>query len=200
MMGKTKDSAQSLSKLIREKVKLRKIYLARVAGRFPSSDCTFPNRLRGLPIIENNQGVQTLGIHCAPSGDDDLSFLKSVSSSEAANATVCTVHCPLRCADRKNGKWECCVDGKDDAKSSTTRVRFLSYHSESRTSLVYCEPVTGRTHQIRLALQSLGHPIANDPNYGGVIKCAPRVHSPASRNSRPVNASNADERGTVYGK
>ena len=35
MMGKTKDSAQSLSKLIREKVKLRKIYLARVAGRFP---------------------------------------------------------------------------------------------------------------------------------------------------------------------
>jgi hypothetical protein len=26
---------------------------------------------------------------------------------------------------------------------------------------------SGRTHQIRLHLQQLGHPIANDPNYGG---------------------------------
>jgi hypothetical protein len=33
-------------------------------------------------------------------------------------------------------------------------------------SLVLCEPVTGRTHQIRLHLQWLGCPIANDPLYG----------------------------------
>lgn len=34
-------------------------------------------------------------------------------------------------------------------------------------SLVSCEPKTGRTHQIRLHLQSLGFPILNDPLYNG---------------------------------
>lgn len=33
-------------------------------------------------------------------------------------------------------------------------------------SLVACMPRTGRTHQIRVHLQSLGHPIAGDPLYG----------------------------------
>jgi hypothetical protein len=33
--------------------------------------------------------------------------------------------------------------------------------------LQICRPFTGRTHQIRLHLQHLGHSIANDPNYGG---------------------------------
>jgi hypothetical protein len=33
--------------------------------------------------------------------------------------------------------------------------------------LQICRPYTGRTHQLRLHLQHLGHPIANDPNYGG---------------------------------
>ena len=31
------------------------------------------------------------------------------------------------------------------------------------------QPITGRTHQIRVHLQWLGHPIANDPNYGSVL-------------------------------
>lgn len=32
-------------------------------------------------------------------------------------------------------------------------------------SIVRCLPVTGRTHQLRVHLQSLGHPISNDPIY-----------------------------------
>lgn len=32
-----------------------------------------------------------------------------------------------------------------------------------------CRPYTGRTHQLRLHLQLLGYPIANDPCYGGVL-------------------------------
>ncbi|KAF2396852.1 DRAP deaminase [Trichodelitschia bisporula] len=41
-------------------------------------------------------------------------------------------------------------------------------------SIVRCMPLTGRTHQIRVHLQFLGHPIANDPIY-----CNQRVFGPA---------------------
>ncbi len=32
--------------------------------------------------------------------------------------------------------------------------------------MVFCRPITGRTHQIRVHVQYLGHPICNDPIYG----------------------------------
>ncbi|KAJ2624491.1 DRAP deaminase [Coemansia sp. RSA 1358] len=55
-----------------------------------------------------------------------------------------------------------CVDPKD-GKPSLTEFERLS--SDGETSIVYCRPKTGRTHQIRVHLQFLGHPIANDPLY-----------------------------------
>ncbi|ODV63452.1 pseudouridine synthase PUS6 [Ascoidea rubescens DSM 1968] len=47
-----------------------------------------------------------------------------------------------------------------------THFKFLSYNPEKDQSLVICEPVTGRTHQIRIHLRNLGHPISNDTIYG----------------------------------
>ena len=52
-------------------------------------------------------------------------------------------------------------------KEAATLVRKVSFNG--RTSLVEVTPLHGRTHQIRLHLQHLGHPIANDPCYGGVL-------------------------------
>merc|ERR1712118_194599 len=37
-------------------------------------------------------------------------------------------------------------------------------------SVVRCFPLTGRTHQIRVHLQHLGLPIANDSCYGGEMR------------------------------
>ena len=51
-------------------------------------------------------------------------------------------------------------------KFAETRMRCRWYDPETDTSLVECHPVTGRTHQIRLHLQLIGNPIANDPCYG----------------------------------
>ncbi|KAL2920151.1 DRAP deaminase [Polyrhizophydium stewartii] len=48
-------------------------------------------------------------------------------------------------------------------KPCLTTFRRLSYNG--LTSVVQCEPRTGRTHQIRVHLQFLGFPIANDPVY-----------------------------------
>lgn len=52
-------------------------------------------------------------------------------------------------------------------KRAVTEVRRLAVAPDGRTSLVECRPRTGRTHQIRVHLQHLGHPIANDGQYGG---------------------------------
>ncbi len=34
-------------------------------------------------------------------------------------------------------------------------------------TLVECKLETGRTHQIRIHMKSIGHPLFNDPEYGG---------------------------------
>ncbi|XP_061855040.1 pseudouridylate synthase RPUSD2 [Colius striatus] len=55
----------------------------------------------------------------------------------------------------------CRVDPR--GKPCTTVFQRLSYNG--RSSVVRCLPRTGRTHQIRVHLQYLGHPIVNDPIY-----------------------------------
>uniref|UniRef100_A0A8C3N9F4 Pseudouridylate synthase RPUSD2 n=1 Tax=Geospiza parvula TaxID=87175 RepID=A0A8C3N9F4_GEOPR len=55
----------------------------------------------------------------------------------------------------------CRVDAK--GKPCQTLFQRLSYNGSS--SVVRCLPRTGRTHQIRVHLQFLGHPILNDPIY-----------------------------------
>ncbi|KAG1675929.1 RNA pseudouridylate synthase domain-containing protein 2 [Nymphon striatum] len=59
-----------------------------------------------------------------------------------------------------------CSPGQD-SKHCTTEFQKVSYNG--RTSLVICMPKTGRTHQIRIHLQYLGHPIANDTLYTSEI-------------------------------
>ena len=53
-------------------------------------------------------------------------------------------------------------------KYSETVIEPLKYYEARNETLVMCRPITGRTHQIRLHLQSIDHPIANDICYGGV--------------------------------
>jgi hypothetical protein len=53
-----------------------------------------------------------------------------------------------------------------DGKPCQTIFRLRSYDAEGDSSLVECQPITGRTHQIRVHLKHLGHPITNDPLYG----------------------------------
>jgi tRNA pseudouridine32 synthase/23S rRNA pseudouridine746 synthase len=53
-------------------------------------------------------------------------------------------------------------------KPSLTRYRVLAHDAVTSSSRVELEPVTGRTHQLRVHMAAIGHPILGDVLYGGV--------------------------------
>ena len=72
---------------------------------------------------------------------------------------------PLRVIDPANGK------------PSLTRWRLLGNHPANGTSRIELEPVTGRTHQLRVHMAAVGHPILGDALYAPaeVQAMAPRL-------------------------
>ncbi|GAB2249210.1 hypothetical protein Droror1_Dr00012569 [Drosera rotundifolia] len=68
-------------------------------------------------------------------------------------------------------------------KGKASCTKFTTITTNGTHSLVLCEPVTGRTHQIRVHLQYTGHPIANDMLY--------LSESVASRSTQGTRASRA---------
>lgn len=53
-----------------------------------------------------------------------------------------------------------------NGKAATTRYRVLASYAGGAVSLVECRLLTGRTHQIRVHMTHLGHPLLGDPLYG----------------------------------
>jgi tRNA pseudouridine32 synthase / 23S rRNA pseudouridine746 synthase len=58
------------------------------------------------------------------------------------------------------------IDLPIDRKPSITRYTVLSHDPATDTSCVSLEIETGRLHQIRRHLESIGHPVMGDPRYG----------------------------------
>ena len=73
--------------------------------------------------------------------------------------------------NRPKQKWD-----REHGKPSLTRYRVLVRDEAAHTTRLELEPVTGRAHQLRLHLLSLGHPILGDALYA-----PPEVQSRASR-------------------
>ena len=69
---------------------------------------------------------------------------------------------PLLVTHRRGGERHVIVS--PDGKAAQTRVRLSRTYG--KYSLVQCSPLTGRTHQIRVHLQSVGFPLAGDDRYG----------------------------------
>jgi tRNA pseudouridine32 synthase/23S rRNA pseudouridine746 synthase len=72
---------------------------------------------------------------------------------------------PLRIIDRERGQ------------ASLTRWRVLGEGAAADTTRIELEPVTGRSHQLRVHLQALGHPILGDALYApaAIASAAPRL-------------------------
>lgn len=63
-------------------------------------------------------------------------------------------------------------------KPSLTRYRLLSHDAAAGCSRVELEPLTGRTHQLRVHLMSIGHPIVGDALYESVAGSQPQDLTP----------------------
>ncbi|KAK6794813.1 hypothetical protein RDI58_008266 [Solanum bulbocastanum] len=92
-------------------------------------------------------------------------------------------------------------------KGKAACTKFTRISTNGKQSIILCEPVSGRTHQIRVHLQYTGHPIANDMLYlsefvssrsaeglsadrAAAKSCSPP--DPISRTSDMANDSNED--------
>ena len=88
---------------------------------------------------------------------------------------------PRRIVDRQAGK------------PSVTRLRVMGHDAAAGTTRVELEPVTGRSHQLRVHLQALGHPILGDTLYApqDVQECSLRLllHASGLRIAHPAGAA-----------
>ena len=73
---------------------------------------------------------------------------------------------------------------REDGKRAITHVHPLC--ATPRGSLVAIELETGRTHQIRVHLASIGHPLAGDWLYGAVTAVRPMLHAVRLEMTHPL--------------
>lgn len=90
-----------------------------------------------------------------------------------------TVRVPIA---RKAGGWAVCAGSQ--GKPAETRFEVLL--READRSLVCAQPLTGRTHQIRLHLASTGHPVIGDRRYGSHSRGRLLLHAYQLRLNHPV--------------
>ena len=77
------------------------------------------------------------------------------------NEDTATIDAPI--GRDKNNRKKMCVTA-DNSKDAVTNIRILERYNDS--TLIECILETGRTHQIRVHMEYIKHPVVNDPVYG----------------------------------
>jgi tRNA pseudouridine32 synthase/23S rRNA pseudouridine746 synthase len=105
----------------------------------------------------------------------------------SASAGWALIDLPLAADWPNRPRW---VVDLEHGKPSQTRWRVLAYDAGADTTRLELEPITGRSHQLRVHLQSLGHPILGDCLYAppDVQARAPRLllHASALQLAHPM--------------
>ena len=172
-IGKNPKAAEKISMQIQER-SVKKEYVARVIGEFPEGDVVCEQ-----PVMQISP---KLGLNRArASGKEARTVFKRLA-----------YYPPVRRSHDAQKEQE-------DRRSEKEKLRDskMEWKAKEGHSIVRCLPVTGRTHQLRVHLQFLGHPIANDPIY-----CNQRVFGPglAMGDDRPDNDEDIISRLSKMGK
>lgn len=84
----------------------------------------------------------------------------------------------LPIARKKDSIIERCVDF-ENGKKAITQYEVIKYIKNQDCTLVKCNLLTGRTHQIRVHFSAIGHPLAGDTLYGNTNDksiCGQKLH------------------------
>ena len=146
-IGKHAKAAEELSVQIKDRT-VKKEYIARVKGHFPDGEVICEQ-----PILQISP---KLGLNRV-----------RANGKEARTIFRRLAYYP---PSQSGASQEELMQDMESARTATG----VACKQKEGYSIVRCLPLTGRTHQIRVHLQYLGHPIANDPIY-----CNQRVFGPS---------------------
>lgn len=164
-LGKTSRAAEAMGRQLTSR-SVRKEYVARVVGEFPDGEivCDQP-----ILLISPKLGLNRV----RPHGKNAKTVFHRIAYYPPQEQTI-----PDPALDSAAD-----ISKPDTAPSQSA----MSWKHLRGYSIVRCLPVTGRTHQIRVHLQFLGHPITNDPIYSNQA-----VFGPALARGDASDISDAD--------
>lgn len=137
-LGKHPKAAEAMSIKLRERT-VQKEYVARVKGRFPDG------------VVVCDQPIMSVSPKLG------LNRVRATGKEAKTKFRRLAYYSPsdLAAASKR--------DTGDGDRPATPKP--IVANEDEGYSIVHCLPLTGRTHQIRVHLQFLGHPISNDPIY-----------------------------------
>ncbi|KAI9368091.1 hypothetical protein BJX61DRAFT_537539 [Aspergillus egyptiacus] len=141
-VGKTAKGADMMTLKLKART-IQKEYVARVKGKFPD----------GVTVVD--QPIMSV------SPKVGLNRVRATGKEAKTKFRRLAYYPPS--APKKPAEPHAETQEGVNARPATPPTSYLN-ESEGY-SIVHCLPLTGRTHQIRVHLQFLGHPISNDPIY-----------------------------------
>ena len=127
----------------------------------------------GLVIFAKNEYIQECLVRQMK---NDMFYKEYVAICEGKfEKSKETINAPI--ARKENSIIERCVDESGD--NAITEYEVIKYNEKMNYSIVRCILKTGRTHQIRVHMRYIGHPILGDTLYGNTSELINRqaLHS-----------------------